>query len=888
MFFRPFFTFLLFGVGILTTYSQNAEVYDLSSDSVVNRLTGNSRTYFATKIDKRPKIDGKLNDLCWDKGQWTGQFVQQIPFQGKSPSQKTDVKILYDENNIYVAFRCYDIGSGKIRSILSRRDVDQGAGDIVGIAFDSYHDKQTAYEFNVTAAGQKIDMVHLGAYNLDYNWDAVWDAKAQVNDSVWTAEMQIPFSQIRFAPGKEQVWGLHIWRWIDRFNENSQWKLIPVDAPATVYLFGELKGINGIKPKTNYEFLPYVNSKYSPAADPKDRLKFGAGLDGKIGLNSGITLDYAINPDFGQVEADPSVLNLTSYEVFNDEKRPFFLEGNTILDYSIGSNDILYYSRRIGHEPSVPAALDDVDATKTSIPENTTILSALKITGKTKKGLSMGFVQSFTDKETATFADGTYLGNPISKMTIEPFSNYMVGRLKQDFNEGNTVLGGMVTSTVRSIKEDQLNFLPKSSLVAGVDFEHNWKNRKYYIDFKGFYSDVKGDKEAISRLQLSSVHYFQRPDAEYLDYNSERTSLSGWGGYISGGKRSGKFRAIGSLNWRTPGVDFNDLGYLYQADLIQQIVKLTYKVSQPKGIIRSYYGEFTQEHDWSFGDITKKNAGSENTLDRLNLHGFMQFNNLWLVHLNLRRNFNIYDTRELRGGPKLYKSANSDMDLFIQSNSVKDFWGGFGPRFTWYDDNISKASYFTAQLKWQINDRLSILSRSVWSNSIDNDKYVTRVTDLVGNSQYIAGTINRNTISSTLKIEYYLSPEISIQYYGNPYASVVKYSNFREVANASDKRVEERYTSLQDNLRENNKYQLTRENTTYSIRNYDVNFQEFNSNLVARWEFKPGSALYFVWTNTRPIPSGKTNQSVYKSFRGIWDLKSENVFMIKFSYWFSL
>lgn len=880
MIFRPVLSFFVACLCIGSAFSQDSETYNLSTDSTVNRLAGTQRAYFASKTDKRPKIDGKLNDVCWEKGQWTGQFVQQVPFQGQAPSQTTDVKIAYDNNFIYVAFKCYDVGPGKIRPILSRRDVDEGAGDIVGIAFDSYHDKQTAYEFNVSAAGQKIDMVHLGANELDYNWDAVWDAKTQVGDSMWTAELQIPFSQIRFSPGSQQIWGLHIWRWIDRNYENTQWKLIPVDAPASVYLFGELKGIDGVRPKTNYEFLPYFSTKFLPGASGSDNLKFGAGLDGKIRLNSGITLDYAINPDFGQVEADPSVLNLTSYEVFNDEKRPFFLEGNSVLDYSIGSNDMLYYSRRIGHEPSSPAQLDDVESTSVSTPENTTILSAIKLTGKTKKGLSMGFVQSFTDKEFASFKNGTLDGNPIRKMAVEPFTNYMVGRLKQDFNDGNTVLGGMVTSTLRNTNENQLKFLPKSATVAGVDFEHNWMKRKYFFNIKGFYTDINGDKEAISKLQLSSVHYFQRPDAEYLSYDPERTNLNGWGGYLSGGKRSGRFQAVGSLNWRSPGVDFNDLGYIYQADLIQQAIQIKYKVNTPKGIVRSYSGEFTQKHDWSYG--------GQNTLDRLNFYGSLQFKNLWLVHLNLRRNFNIYDTRELRGGPRLYRSSNKDLDFYVQSNSVRNFWAGIGPRFTWYDDQISKASYFTAHLKWQISERLSILSRTVLNNLTDNDKYVTSVPDLSGEKRYLVGTLDRHTLSSILRIEYFLSPEISVQYYGNPYASVGKYDNFREVDNASSKQYAERYKTLMAFPRKPAGYELSGLNDNYSIRDYDFNYQEFRSNLVARWEFRPGSTLYFVWTNTKSVYSDKLNQSVWESFRDIGDQKSENIFMVKLSYWFSL
>ena len=876
MTFRPvlFLIFMIFGVG--SAFAQISEKYTLSSDSTVNRLAGIHRVYFATRIENHPKIDGKLNDKCWTSGSWTDSFIQQIPSQGKKPTQDTEIKIVYDDNNLYVAFKCYDKGPGKIRPILSRRD--NSVGDIVGIALDSYHDKQTAYEFNVAASGQKVDMVHLGSSELDYNWDAVWAGKAQVSDSIWTVEMQIPFSQIRFAPGKEQVWGMHVWRWIDRNNEESHWKLIPIDAPAMVYLFGELRGIEGVNPKTNYEFLPYVNTRFSPNSDQEKSLKYGVGLNGKIGLNSGFTLDYALNPDFGQVEADPSVLNLTSYEVFNEEKRPFFLEGNTVLDYSIG-NDMLFYSRRIGHEPSIYSELtDNLENNQTiSIADNVPILSALKLTGKTSKGLSVGVVHSITAKENATI----YSPDSKLKMAVEPFTNFIVGRVKQDMNDGNTVIGGMITSTTRDINDIQLSFLPKSALAGGFDFQHNWKKRKYFVDFKGFFSDVNGEKEAISDLQLSSVHYYQRADADYLAYNPERTSLSGWGGFLSGGKRSGNFRAIGTLNWRSPGIDFNDVGYLYQADIIQQIAKLTYKVSKPKGIMRSYYAEFTQEHDWSYG--------RENTLDRLNLHGYMQLNNLWKVHVNLRRNFNVFDTRELRGGPKLYKDSNNDLETYVQTNSVKNFWVGLDARFTWFPDEISKASYYTANFNWQISNRFSITSTTVWSNVTDNNKYVGRTIDPAGKTQYVVGTIDRNTISSTVRFEYFISPEVSLQYYGNPYASTGKYNNFREVADASDRALEKRYINLQNESTINSNYLLKKNGVTaYTIKNPDFNFQEFRSNLVGRWEFRPGSTLYLVWTNTRSAYADQKEQSIWNSFGSIWNQKSQNVFMIKFSYWFSL
>ncbi|MEE4286608.1 MAG: DUF5916 domain-containing protein, partial [Mariniphaga sp.] len=335
---------LIFILSFLIALQAAAQTFDynLSDDSLVNYYASQRKIYHATRTELKPKIDGQLDDACWQQvGEWEGGFVQQQPNQAKAPSQETEIKILYDDTYLYMAIICFDNEPEKIRSILGRRD--ENMGDMAGIALDSYFDKQTAFEFNVTAAGQKVDLMHLGEYGWDFNWDAVWDGKSSVGDSAWYAEMRVPFSQLRYANKKEHVWGMHVWRWIDRLKEEDQWKLIPVDAPAMVYIFGELHGIKDIPNKRNFELLPYAKTKYVSEAVKNPTAGFG--LDGKIGVTSDFTLDYTINPDFGQVEADPSVLNLTSYEVFYSEKRPFFLEGNSILDYGSGS-DLLFYSRR--------------------------------------------------------------------------------------------------------------------------------------------------------------------------------------------------------------------------------------------------------------------------------------------------------------------------------------------------------------------------------------------------------------------------------------------------------------------------------------------------------------------------------------------------------------
>ena len=354
------------------------------------------RIYQTQRLNwKAPKLDGVLSDSCWlEQGSWTSGFRQFMPNNYAAPTRDTEFKILYDNLNIYAAFRCFD-DPDSIEIQSSRRDIMKG--DIIGIAFDSYHDLRTAYEFDITAAGCKADLSMIDK-NFHFNWDAVWYGKVAYEDSAWTAEMKIPFSQLRFPDKTEHIWGLHVWRWIDRNKEEDQWNVFHIDATSWPDNFGELHGIRGLQKKRRIELLPYSlfsqdiypREAGNPFTDGSD-FEYNLGLDGKIGLSSNFTMDFTINPDFGQVEADPSVLNLTAFETFYDEKRPFFLEGKSIFDFTINGNQ-LFYSRRIGHRPGYSPTLGTNEYAKS--PQETTILNALKITGKTQNGLSMGVIQS--------------------------------------------------------------------------------------------------------------------------------------------------------------------------------------------------------------------------------------------------------------------------------------------------------------------------------------------------------------------------------------------------------------------------------------------------------------------------------------------------------------
>ncbi len=865
--------FLFFLLLSFFAQGQNGK-YSLSTDSMVNVYAGFKRVYTASRTAIKPRVDGKLNDACWLKeGEWQGDFIQQVPNQAKAPSQQTFVKILYDNDNLYIAFKCLDNEPEKISPLMGRRD-DFTSGDVAGVALDTYFDKQTAFEFNVTAAGQKIDLMHLGAYQWDTNWDAVWEGKAGIADSMWTVEMKIPFTQLRFSNQREQVWGMHIWRWIDRLDEEDQWKLIPIDAPAMVYIFGELRGIRDIPRKRHFEIMPYGAARYYHSGNQADR--FGFGIDGKAALSSNVTLDFTVMPDFGQVEADPSVLELSTYEVFYDEKRPFFLEGNAILDYSSG-NDLLFYSRRIGHAPSYTPSADPDD--KVATPSGTSILNALKVTGKNNQGFSFGIINSMTSREFAEISSG----EEKKKIAVEPFTDYLIGRVRQDFNKGNSSVGGMATTVIRSRQDDHLRFLPGLAMVGGIDLLHSWKNRMYFVDFKGFYSHLTGTEEAISRLQTSPRHLYQREDADHLSPDLLATTMDGWGGHLRGGKQSGKFRVSGTVSWRSPGLDLNDLGYLRVADLITQRTDMRYQVNKPAGILRNYYISMAQRLDWSFG--------GENTNNIVNLHGFVKFKNLWDVHLDFVRSFNRLDTRQLRGGPALMTDPYFISEVFFQTNSSKKIFLGAGVDKKWADHQVAGAIDYTLYLKWKISNRFTLTSRSNYEDLTDNNQYIAQKL-FGGSSRFIVGKIDRKTLYTTLRAEYFISPEFSLQLYGSPYASTGKFNNIYRVRNPYALRMENRYAPLQVISLTTDRKLFLDDNgdkkADYFISNPDFNFQEFRSNFVVRWEYKAGSTLYLVWSHQRSSYDNLYQENILKSFTGITGLSPQNLFMVKLSYWLSL
>ena len=839
------------------------------------RLTGNP-----------PLIDGKLDDLCWtEEGSWSQNFLQNTPVERGQPTYPTRIKILYDDRNLYFALRAWDPEPDKINRFVGNRD-ENGTGDLISVAFDTYHDFRAAPEFNINAGGNKTDLIVTDALSVNLNWNAVWEGKTAVNDSSWTVEYRIPFNQLRFnRSDSSMVWGLHVRRIVRRIQETDQWSLIPRKNSGHVYSFGTMTGLKGVKKPRLIEFLPYTAGKalFQPPVNnspysKNPAFRANAGIDSKIGIGD-FTMDVTINPDFGQVEADPSVMNLTALETFYDEKRPFFLEGKHIFDFS-ADNNLMFYTRRIGHVPSWAPPVNNMTSFY-SRPDFTTILNAVKLTGTTKNGVSVGILQSTTQRERARLTEDGLETRPV----VEPLSSYLVARVLKTANKGNTQFGTMFTSVNRAISDSQLEFINKNAYTAAFDFLHYTPDRQFYADFRGMISHVSGTPQAMIALQRNALHYFQRPDAAgYLGVDSSRTSLTGTGGYLNMGRQGNKRLVFSEkITWWSPGFDLNDAGYLLMADLIENQTKIGIRQTEPKKHLRNYTLTAGQKNGWNFG--------GRNTYNDLSLQFSTQFTNRMDLSFTETWVFNELSTRLLRGGPSFRLSPYWKNTVSFNTNKSKRVIFTLNNTSSISSDGISKLYSLQPVVSFRMGNHILMSSDLKYTKNTDNYLWVTRKT-AGDEARYVLGRINQETYSFTFRVNYNVTPDLSIQYYGSPFLSSGSYSNFKYVTNAGAGRLADRYTSYstpQINLSENGyTYNVDEGSSSYSFANPDFSFREFRSNLVARWEYRPGSTIYFVWENNRVSREPVYISSAGKNIGELFDAQPTNVFMVKISFWLGL
>lgn len=833
-----------------------------------------------------PVIDGLLNDEAWDQVAWAGGDFRQVnPDKGKPATVQTRFKILYDAKNLYAIFRCYDPEPDKIVKRMSRRDSFDG--DWVELHIDSYYDKRTAFSFTSSVSGVKSDeYVSNNGDDWDSSWDPIWYLKTSVDEEGWIAEIRIPLSQLRFTNKDDLIWGINVQRRFFRNQENSRWQYIPPDAAGYVHLMGEMNGIKGIKPQKQLEIQPYLVGKTETFekedGNPYATGKFTSadvGLDAKIGITSDITLDLTVNPDFGQVEADPSQVNLTAFELYFREQRPFFIEGNNTLNFPIAfDNNNLFYSRRIGRQPQLYAETDaygDDGVNEYVKPNNrTTILGAAKLTGKNKKGFSWGLLESVTSRE---YAEIDSLGNKRKQIT-EPLTNYLAMRAQQDINKGNTLVGGMLTATNRKLDDPRLNLLHESAYTGGVDFVHHWKEREYYISTKFLMSHVEGSEEAISTTQLSSERFFQRPDNHHTEYDPNRKSLTGTGGQFIIGKKSGDLVSDLGVTWQSPELELNDIGFLSQTDNINQWFWMQYRILKPKGITRAQRFNINQWHEWDFGGRSLSSG--------YNVNAHAEFKNLWQSGGGLTyRNFRASNA-DLRGGPTLRYPGMFYYWFYVSTDNRKKFYVNLNPELGLGKENFAKELYINFRMTYRPINALNVSLEPTYSLNKNEMQYVA-TSDVNGDPRYIVGYIDQATLRLVVRATYMLTPNLSIQYYGQPFGTAGQYSKFKSITNPNDSEYSNRYAPISPVLAAD-AYWVDENNDAaydYSFGKPDFNFGQFRSNSVLRWEYIPGSTFFLVWTRERNGAFYATDPN-HKNYSFDFTEKGHNVFLMKYTYRF--
>jgi len=854
-----------------------------------------TKIYRTQRINPQaPKIDGLLDDPAWEKVPWEGTFVQREPYEGEAPTQTTAFKILYGDDNLYVAVKAFDTEPAKVERRMSRRDdID---GDWVEVSLDTFHDHRTAFCFAVNAAGVKRDAVAINDSNwddsTDLDWDPIWEVETAAGDDGWSAEMRIPFTQLRFANRPDQSWGLEVTRKLFRKNERSLWQHIPKDAAGWVSCFGELHGLAGLKAPRQVELFPYTVGKLrafpaeagNPFATGRSSGLY-SGLDGKLGVTGDLTLNFTLNPDFGQVEADPSVVNLTAFETYYEEKRPFFIEGRNILSFKLmgGENDMagdnLFYTRRIGRTPQYYPDAGGFVRT----PEATTILGAFKLTGKTRSGVSVGVIESLTAEENASvFADGV-----TDRVAVEPLTNYFGVRLQKDYNQGATTIGGMATAVNRRLDDAHMEFLHDRAYTGGFDLYHSWKKRTYYFSLKLVASTVHGSPEALLRTQMSPLRYYQRPDADHVEVDPARTSLSGHGGTVEFGKMGGgHWMYMAGTTWRSPGLELNDMGFLGASDEIMQWTWAGYRVWKPFAVFRTLNANFNQWLGWNFGGDHMYSGG--------NVNANFQLKNYWGGGFGINRNFEGLSAAMLRGGPSIrvpgawnfWSHLETDMRQRVRFSLMAS-----GSR---RDNGDSRMLELEAGVIFNPSTAFNISFLPTYAASWTELQYIaTPVAG--GENRYVFGRIEQKTVALTVRLNYSLTPDLSIQLYGQPFVSAGKYSRFKAITDPKAHVWADRYhvfgeTEIAyDEAGGEWRVDENADGTAdFSFGTPDFNFLQFRSNLVVRWEYRPGSALFLVWSQGRTGYDSLGDFRFGRDFDNLFDVRPDNVFLIKFSYGFQL
>ena len=859
----------------------------------------------AVRLTSSMRMDGMPDEEAWASAPPVTEYWQTQPVEGEPASQRMEARFLYDDDALYVGAMLYT--NGPVAARLKRRDSNFADTDLFAVFIDGYHDHQLAYRFVVNAAGVRKDSrANPDGSNGDTSWDPVWEATTQVSDEGWSAEMRIPFSQLRFSPADRQVWGIQIER-RDRFtNEWSYSAFTPLLERGGVARYGHLVGIEGIEPTRPLELLPYVTGRaervHVPASTGADfdnpfrsgsDYYGGAGLDLKYRMSTNLTLDAAINPDFGQVEVDPAIINLTAFETRYQERRPFFVEGQELFTFqeggpagSTGRAPQLVYSRRIGRPPQgrVPS-----EAVFAASPTAATILGAAKLTGRTDSGWSLGLLEAVTEREVTPWLDAA--GAP-SETVVEPATNYLVGRLRRDLRAGEIRIGVLGSAVNRSLEGSSIG-LPSAAYTGGFDFTNEWADRSWRFSAAFAGSHLRGSEEAMIATQRSSSRYFQRPDMDYLSIDTTATSLSGYYAMADLTKQAGsvQMRLAGAAI--SPGYEVNDLGFQSRADRFIIDTQLKYRETVPGRIFRSWEVRGGPDAIWNYG--------GDRVFAQFNVLTAWVLTNYWSGSTQMRYDPRTDNDRLTRGGPLAINPEKFSARINIQTDRTKPYV--VTASYDWNRDDAGswrKAGdlnlHVAVQSNWEVSFGPSISKERVAAH------YVTAVSDPLATEtfgqRYIFANLNQITVSLDTRFNITFTPNLSFELYAQPFVSTGNYGALKEF----------RAPGTFDFLRYGtDKGTLTNQGdgtflvdpdaagpaAGFSVDNRDFTYRSLLGNAVLRWEWRPGSTLYLVWQQSRvqdleasdPTLSRIGESRIGHDTAEIFRIQPDNIFQLKISYW---
>ena len=864
----------------------------------------------AVRLSTRPTLDGVLDEAVWREAPAATDFRQSQPNEGEAATQRTEVRFAYDDEALYIGARMYDDeGAAGVRTRLVRRDAAVDSDELT-IIFDTYHDHLGRTQFTINPSGVKGDALGPGGSNPDPSWDPVWEVATQIDSLGWTAELRIPFSQLHFSRDSMQTWGLQVVRMVSRLNEQSHWAFWRLNEAGGPSRYGHLEELHiGGSKARRLELMPYAVGRSAfiepsdagnPFQSPRESdLRIGA--DFRYRLTPNLLLTGTINPDFGQVEVDPAVVNLSAFETFFDEKRPFFVEGAGMFGFgglncffcSNVSSLSVFYSRRIGGRPPAASLAEDAGE-YADVPANTAILGAAKITGRTAGGTTVAVMNALTRRESAPVVDeaGERLTQEVASLT-----NYFVSRLKHDLRGGDLVVGGAFASVYRSFEDPALaDLMSRRAEVGGVDAHLWWGERTYNLMAKFAASQVTGEAAAMRRLQKSSARYFHRPDRDgsvggfFSDgYDPDATSLRGYGAYVRLAKDAGDWQWEASTNLRSPGFETNDIAFLNSADYVWTNGNVRRQFTRPTRFYRrlSLIAGGQQQVNYD-GDLTDRQV-----------HGYIggQLANYWNASAFYIRRMEALDDRLTRGGPVVGKPAINFAAVNLSTDSRRALVLGTYPEFTWRADGTRGYS-LNLDVTYRPASNVSLSLGPSFQHFETGQQYVDAWDDETAAAffgrRYLFADLEQRTLSMNTRLNATFSPTLSLEVFVQPLISSARYTRFKEFAapRVTDMLVYGRdFGEIRaEGTGEDRRYTVDPDGAAgpaeaFTFEDPDFNFRSLRGNVVLRWEYLPGSTLYLVWTQNRSHTAPIGDFDFGRDRAALFRAPADDVLVLKINYW---